>query len=204
MKNSKYLFLMTLLFLGFFIDLMMPFVLGVSYPGYSHLMDTISTLGTDVSPVKFGARLSLVIVGALYSLSAFGHFYQFVKTGKYERLYFLGILLFGIGTIIAGVFPEDPKGIITETIRAKVHGIASFTGFVFLTLCPLWATKIKQFKTDKRLNYFLFIMSIITFLIFIFSNNIEEGVFKYTGLYQRINLATLYLSLIINYRNFRL
>ena len=191
---------MLVLLTAFAIDLIVPFALAPYYPHYNHMIDTISTLGTAISPVKFWAGWSLVLVGILYSVFAYGHFQLFEKKGRFEQGYFAGILAFGIGSILAGFFPEDFKGREGESINGKIHGIASFLGFMGLILCPLWANKIEQIKTDRRTNHLLFLLALITFLLFLFSEHTESGILKYTGLFQRLNLLLLYSALLINYR----
>jgi len=99
---------------------------------------------------------------------------------------------------LAGIFPEDPKG-ISETISGKIHGIASGIGFIFLILNPLWAIWIAEFKNLRSVNITLFILAILTFILFVTSENINNGILQYTGLFQRLNLIILYGHLILNY-----
>ena len=114
------------------------------------------------------------------------------------NLYISGIIAFGIGCILAGIFPEDPKG-FKESASGKIHGIASGIGFVFLILNPLWATFINAFEKYRALNIFLFGAGIITFALFMLSEKRETGLLKYTGLFQRLNLIVLYGCLILNF-----
>lgn len=202
-SSNRNQFWLLILLLAVAIDLTVPLILGNFYPNYNHLKDTVSSLGTEISPVKQWEGLSLISVGILFCLFAYGQFGQFYNKGKYEKLYAAGIFLFGIGSILAGIFPEDYKGLEKETISSKIHGIASFIGFIFLILCSLWATIIKQIETNKWLNYFLFILALVSFFLFLFSENIELGFFKYTGLLQRINLLILYSSIVLNYQKMK-
>ena len=198
-RSNSYVFWFNILIVAIVFDLIVPLILGEGYPNYNHFIDTISTLGIESSPVKVWARLSLMIVGILFVLFAYGQSKQFDKVRKYEKLYIIGVFLFGLGSLLAGIFPEDLQDIEEETINGKIHGIASFIGFVFLIFCSLWATKIKQITTKKWLNYILFIIATVSFVLFLISENIESGILKYTGLLQRVNLVFLYSSLFINY-----
>ena len=117
-------------------DLFIPIIIGSKYPGYNHLMDTISTLGTNKSPAQKFQCINLIIVGILFIVFSVGQGLAFIQINWYHRLFILGIVLFGIGTILAGIFPEDPKG-IAETVSGKIHGIASGLGFIFLILNSL-------------------------------------------------------------------
>lgn len=179
-------------------DLLIPIILGLKYPGYNHFRDTISTLGTKESPVKKQENSNLILVGILFILFAFGQGFAFENLEWSQNLYVFGILAFGIGCTLAGIFSEDPKG-LKESVSGKIHGIASGIGFIFLILNPLWATFIHAFVKYKALNIFLFGAGIVTFAIFILSENRETGLLKYTGLLQRLNLIVLYGCLILNF-----
>jgi len=179
-------------------DLLIPIIIGSEYPGYNHLIDTISTLGTNISPIQKFQCINLIAVGILFIIFSFGQCLSFTQIKWCHTLFIIGIVLFGVGTILAGIFPEDPKG-IGETISGKIHGIASGIGFIFLILNPLWAIWIAEFKDLRYVNITLFILAILTFILFVTSENINSGILKYTGLFQRLNLIILYGHLILNY-----
>ena len=196
-KYQSIIFLVILLWatLG---DLLVPIIIGVKYPGYNHLIDTISTLGTNKSPVQKFQCMNLIVVGILFIIFSVGQGLSFRQIKWCHRLFIIGIILFGVGSILAGIFPEDPKG-IAETISGKIHGIASGVGFIFLILNPLWAIWIAEFKDLRQVNITLLILAVLTFILFMASENIDSGILKYTGLFQRLNLIILYGHLILNY-----
>jgi hypothetical protein len=198
MEKYQSIIFLVILLLATLGDLLVPIIIGVEYPGYNHLIDTISTLGTSNSPVQKFQCINLIAVGILFIIFSVGQGLAFTQIKWCHRLFVLGIVLFGVGTILAGIFPEDPKG-IAETISGKIHGIASGLGFIFLIFNPLWAIRIAEFKDLKYLNITLFILAILTFFLFITSENIDSGILKYTGLFQRLNLIILYGHLILNY-----
>jgi len=196
-KFQSIIFLVILL-LATLGDLLVPIIIGMKYPDYNHLIDTISTLGTNKSPVQKFQCINLIVVGILFIIFSIGQGLVFTQIKWCHRLFIIGIILFGVGTILAGIFPKDPKG-ISETIFGKIHGIASGIGFIFLILNPLWAIWIVEFKDLKYVNITLFILAILTFFLFVTSENISSGILKYTGLFQRLNLIILYGHLILNY-----
>ena len=198
MEKYQSIIFLVILLLATLGDLLVPIIIGVEYPGYNYLIDTISTLGTSNSPVQKFQCINLIAVGILFIIFSVGQGLAFTQIKWCHRLFVLGIVLFGVGTILAGIFPEDPKG-IAETISGKIHGIASGLGFIFLIFNPLWAIRIAEFKDLKYLNITLFILAILTFFLFIISENIDSGILKYTGLFQRLNLIILYGHLILNY-----
>ena len=196
-KFQSIIFLVILL-LATLGDLFVPIIIGSEYPGYNHLIDTISTLGTNKSPVQKFQCINLIAVGILFIIFSVGQGLSFTQIKWCHKLFIIGIILFGVGSILAGIFPEDPKG-IAETISGKIHGIASGIGFIFLIFNPLWAIWIVEFKDLKYVNITLFILAILTFILFVTSENIDSGILQYTGLFQRLNLTILYGHLILNY-----
>lgn len=198
MGKSQSIIFLVILLLATLGDLFIPIIIGIKYPDYNHLVDTISTLGTNKSPVQKFQCINLIVVGILFIVFSVGQGLSFTQIKWCHTLFILGIILFGVGTILAGIFPEDPKG-ISETISGKIHGIASWIGFIFLILNPLWAIWIAEFKDLRQVNMMLFVLAVLTFVLFLISENINSGFLKYTGLFQRLNLAILYGHLILNY-----
>lgn len=196
-KRQFYIFLIVLL-TATSADLFIPIVLGKHYPGYDHLRDTISTLGIPISPVQKYERATLIAVGCLFLVFAVGQAGFFQTMQWSHKFYLLGIILFGIGTILAGFFPEDPRG-IEETISGKIHGIASGIGFLFLILNPLWSVWINEFAQLKLVNIVIFPLAIISFILFLLSENRTTGILQYTGFFQRLNLFILYGHLVLNF-----
>ena len=198
MGKSQSIIFLVILLLATLGDLFIPIIIGIKYPGYNHLVDTISTLGINKSPVQKFQCINLIVVGILFIVFSVGQGLSFTQIKWCHTLFILGIILFGVGTILAGIFPEDPKG-ISETISGKIHGIASGIGFIFLILNPLWAIWIAEFKDLRQVNMMLFVLAVLTFVLFLISENINSGFLKYTGLFQRLNLVFLYGHLILNY-----
>jgi hypothetical protein len=181
-------------------DLLIPVIIGFKYPGYNHLQDTISSLGTKISPVQKYQCLNLMIVGFLLIVFTIGQYQAFESIRWSHILYLTGLILFGTGTVLAGFFPEDPIG-MSETVSGKIHGISSGIGFLFLIFNPLWAIWIKEFKGLTQINVAAFLLASLTFVLFIVSEKKNSGIFKYTGLLQRLNLFILYGNMIFNYIN---
>ncbi|MHA1518949.1 MAG: DUF998 domain-containing protein [Promethearchaeota archaeon] len=179
-------------------DLLVPTIISKQYRSYNHLKDTISSLGTSESPVQKQQCMNLIIVGVLFS--TFSLINWFIMEGKIRahHWYYIGILIFGIGCILAGIFPEDPND-VEETSSGKIHGIASGLGFIFIISSLYWAIKIPELVDLQFFSFVFFILAILTFLMFLFSNSIKWRIFSYTGLYQRLNLIVIYTALIIDY-----
>lgn len=179
-------------------DLLAPFVLAMRYPGYNHLRDTISTLGAPGSPVQKEQSAALILVGSLLLVFAVGQGLSFQAVRWSHVLFLLGIVLFGVGSILAGIFPEDPAGAV-ETASGKIHGIASGLGFLFLILNPLWALWIDEFSRLRIVNAVLFAAALVSFAVFLALGKSADGSSPCTGLFQRLNLAVLYGHLLVNF-----
>lgn len=198
MGSVEFHFFLVILLVACTGDPFVPIIIAKRYQGYSHLYETISALGTTLSPVKKYLCGNLIIIGFLFVIFSFGQARAFQHTNWCHILFILGILFFGLGSIMAGIFPEDPQG-FSETSSGKIHGISSGIGFMFLILNPLWAVWIEEFGEMKALNGILFLLAVITFVLFMISEKRTRGVLKYTGLFQRLNLVVLYSHLIVNY-----
>jgi hypothetical protein len=176
-------------------DLLIPFFIGRKYPNYNHLNDTISTLGTAKSPVRKQLSMWLISLGVLFVIFSLGHLFVFDEISWKHWLYLIGIGAFGIGSTLAGIFPEDERG-IEETPSGKIHGISSGIGFILLILNPLWMFLFLENHVMKILNLSFFITAIVTFILFMASYKTKSG--NHTGLWQRLNLISLYSPLITN------
>ena len=175
-------------------DFVVPYILGKKYPNYSNLKDTISTLGTNKSPVRQYLSYSLITTGSLLLIFSIGHLFIFSSYSWKHILYVIGIAVFGMGSILAGIFPEDVRG-SEETKSGKIHGISSGLGFIFLIFNPLWIFLILENNGLRIFNILFFVFGLLSFIVFMVSYK-RDGL---TGLWQRINMATLYLPLIVNY-----
>lgn len=180
-------------------DFLIPVIISKKYPNYSHLRNTISTLGTNNSPVKKQASIWLISLGILFVIFGVGQSLQFPSFSWKHYLYIWGIIAFGIGAgIIAGIYPEDSKG-VKETKNGKIHGIGAGFGFIFLLFNPLLATGIKEFSGLELVNSIFFVIGVLTFQVFILSGKKKKGILSFSGLWQKLNLVALYSPLLINY-----
>jgi len=177
-------------------DFIVPYLLGKKYPNYSNLKDTISTLGTNKSPVKKQLSYWLITTGTLLLIFSVGHLFVFSSYSWKHILYLLGLVIFGMGSILAGIFPEDVKG-EKETMSGIIHGISSGLGFIFLIFNPLWMFLIIENNNLKIFNILFFAIGFLSFVTFLVSYKRDRV--ELLGLWQRINLAALYLPLIVNY-----
>ena len=180
-------------------DFIIPVVISRRYPNYSLFYDTVSTLVTSKSPVKKQTSVWLISLGFLFICFGIGQSLQFIDHTWQHRLYISGIIAFGLGAgIIAGTYPEDPKG-MKETKAGKIHGISAGMGFIFLLLNPLLAMTIPEFNGLELLNLVFLIVGSTTFILFMVSEKKTNGVLALSGLWQRLCLLAIYSPLLLNY-----
>jgi hypothetical protein len=179
-------------------DFVIPLILGRRYPGYSHLRDTISTLGTEGSPVKRQLSVWLIALGACFLAFAAGQWTQFHPFTWRHWLYITGIVVFGLGAgVVAGIFPEDAPG-TPETLSGKIHGLGAGIGFTLLLLAPLWARGMAECSASRGWNTLGFLTGLVAFVLFLVSGKSGWFLAKWTGLWQRVYLAVIYSVLLMN------
>jgi len=112
------------------------FAFGVHYPGYSHLKDTMSLLGTSVSFVSNEISIWWVIMGVLFILFGMGLKKAFEEKGGIAKLASWLIILYGIGEGIgSGLFKADrtANGLTTSAI---IHDITGGIGVAAILVFP--------------------------------------------------------------------
>jgi len=185
-------------FVGMAGDFMIPMILGRRYPGYRHLRDAISTLGTDESPVKRQLSLWLMVLGVCFLGFAAGQGTLFHLFTWRHWLYLVGIGAFGFGAgMVAGIFPEDAHG-TSETLSGKIHGIGAGTGSILLLLAPLWARGMSECSAVRVWNTLGFSVALVAFTLFLVSGRGSRFLAQWTGLWQRLYLAVIYIVLVMN------
>lgn len=177
-------------------DLLVPFILAVYYPRYSHINNVMSDLGSEKSPVAKWYNIWLIIWGIVFIISALqtiSSYYNFSANLAISA----GILvtICGVGGVISGFFPISSDKDV-ETRSDKIHGISSGFGFIALAFFPYVSYEIYD-KIDvpflSTVSLFVFALGIVLFILFILSKDIIGN----SGLWQRLHLSTYYFLLIL-------
>ncbi|MBW1654618.1 DUF998 domain-containing protein [Flavobacterium quisquiliarum] len=183
-------------------DFIVLFVLGNYYPGYSHLRNTMSSLGASASPVS--AILSTWWIGIGIAFVFFGFQFRkaFDSNAKNVKIASGLIVLYGLGEGIgSGIFKADRiRGKMTNSFI--MHDIAGGIGLIAALLLPLFMHKVilkKENPLFYRLSWIVFITGIITMLLFTihFSSGETNVIIHYKGLWQRLFLLNLYVYFIV-------
>jgi len=181
-------------------DFIALFVLGTWYPGYSHLKDTMSALGSSISPVSDEISLWWMILGVLFIFFGTGFYKAFSAKGGYAKFASGLIILYGIGEGIgSGIFKADriENGLTTSGVY---HEILGGIGVISIILFPLIMQKLIT-KNKKPIFYLMsqivFISGIILMILFLFRFSTNENNFFsiYKGLWQRLFVLNSYIYL---------
>ncbi len=176
------------------------FVFGAFYPGYSQLKDTMSSLGSSVSPVSNEISIWWVIMGVLLIFFGIGFKKAFSEKGKFSKIASWLIIFYGFGEGIgSGLFKANH--VIDElTTTAIIHDILGGIGVASILLLPLIMQKVVT-KNEKpvfyRMSLIVFIIGIITIFLFLFRFSSDENNFFsiYKGLWQRLFMLNTYIYL---------
>jgi hypothetical protein len=122
-------------------DLVVPFVLGLRSPGYSHLRQPVSDLGAVGSPVSGWMNGWWILFGVLVLWFAAAFAWTFHAGGAAARIVTVQIACVGLfAGIGAGLFPLDASG-PGDSLSTRLHGLCALLGFAPILFAPavsLW------------------------------------------------------------------
>lgn len=178
-------------------------IVGITY--FSIVVVALHFLRPDYNPIsRFVSEYAVGPYGFLMTSAFFGlslgslalvlGLYQGVsRTGRsWVGLVLLGI--WGVGVLIAGIFPTDLKG-APRTTSGSIHDMASVLAFFSLILATIFLSW--RFKQDEKWSSFhrpaliLSVMMMLALIGFFLSVNTE-----FVGLSQRIFISTFLLWLL--------
>ncbi|OPJ63803.1 DUF998 domain-containing protein [Clostridium oryzae] len=203
-KESNKWFVFTLIICA--TDVILPFILGLFYPSYSHMNMVISALGSNNSPVRAVFNMWMIILGVSFILISI-HLFNVYRTEKPIASVILLIItvVYAIfDCIVSGIFSVGESKEMT-TISEMIHGYGSAIGCTAFVFSGIIAVII-IYKKKPRLGRILFVSFIVTFIsfvIFVAGENIPtdaEGIFKifkYEGLWQRISFIFMYVPYVV-------
>lgn len=100
---------------------------GAITPGYSHVSDFMSTLGAVGAPYAIVQQLNFAVLGGSILALMLGIHY-WVGDGRRPRVGTVLLGVFGVGVILAGVFPEHPAA--PDSMTNVLHDITGIIGFL--------------------------------------------------------------------------
>jgi len=187
-------------FTGCIGDFISLFILGPAYPGYSQLYDTMSSLGSSLSPVSDFISVWWIILGILMIIFAFGFRAAYSADGKNAKTVFWLLILYGLGEGLgSGLFKADRiSGSYTTSFI--IHDILGGAGVFALLILPVFTCEIKHLCQSPVFKWYSRITIILgTFFLVLFSfrfiGNETEFLVKYKGLWQRLFIIVYYIYL---------
>ena len=184
-------------------DILVSWVLALFYKDYSHIKMSISALGNPQSPVRTPFNIWMLLEGVLFlvALPALYNHYHSVSRGlTYTLMVFVAV--FAVGACIFTCFfsVNETKDVVTTA--SKIHGVGSVIGFMLFLFVPLLIA-ILSFKNNESMigviSIICFVAALVFFALFVMSDKEEfaGSAIASEGLWQRLNLISIYLPLFI-------
>jgi len=136
-------------------------------PGYSHLSETVSALGTTGRPHPEIISYGLIASGLLVSGFAYG-FFRLIRNYRYAGALLTSLLICGIGILLAGIFSADPKETDALTMGGITHVVSIAIAFFFFLAAVVIC--IKKIFNDLKLNSYIklsFVLVVVCLPLFI-------------------------------------
>lgn len=184
-------------------DLLVSFFLSMFYRNYSNLKMSISALGNPSSPVRNPFNIWMLIEGILFmmALPAINNAFRSIS-GVITNILLIFVAFFAIGACIFTCFFSVNESKDVVTFASKIHGAGSVIGFMLFLFVPL-LLGILYYKDQNRMmgtvSIICFAAAMVFFVLFVMSDKQEfkNTIIDNEGLWQRLNLAFMYLPLAI-------
>jgi hypothetical protein len=183
-------------------DSLITFILGNKYHGYSQIHDVMSLLGSSKSPVSVEFSTWWIILGLLIIVFASAFRIAFSPAGKFLKIAFWLLVLYGIGDCMgSGLFKADKiNGVMTSSYF--VHNIFGGIGICALLFFPLVVERISPLNLSNIFVIFsrvVFGTGVIFLILYSFrflgtgNNAIERS----AGLWQRLFVFDYYIYFLV-------
>ena len=182
-------------------DILVSLFLPLFYREYSTLKMSVSALGNPSSPVRTPFNLWMLAEGCLFLLSLPAVYHHFRPvSGGIAGVLVAFIAVFAVGACVFTCFFSVNESRDVVTLASKIHGAGSVAGFLLFLFVPLLVA-VLSFKDHHMtlgvLSVASFVLALVFFALFVMS---DKPAFKGTfvdmeGLWQRLNLAFMYLPL---------
>lgn len=184
-------------------DLLVSFFLSMFYRNYSNLKMSISALGNPSSLVRNPFNIWMLIEGILFmmALPAINNAFRSIS-GVITNILLIFVAFFAIGACIFTCFFSVNESKDVVTLASKIHGAGSVIGFMLFLFVPL-LLGILYYKDQNRMmgtvSIICFAAAMVFFVLFVMSDKQEfkNTIIDNEGLWQRLNLAFMYLPLAI-------
>ena len=170
-------------------------VSGALRPSYNHLTQFISELGATGTPHAALMNVGGFIPGgALIAVFGIATFWL-VPRGIRSAIAGASITLFGISTLVAGLYSCDPGCVPGPRMSPAegVHFLVSLAGFlVAIAGIGVWALEFRQHALLRGLWRYSALTAFLAFG-FLVAFQVSLPTHAYTGLWQRLQIGTLFV-----------
>lgn len=184
-------------------DILVSWVLALFYKDYSNIKMSISALGNPQSPVRTPFNIWMLLEGVLFLVALpvlYDHYHTVSRGLTYTLMVFVAV--FAVGACIFTCFfsVNETKDVVTTA--SKIHGVGSVIGFMLFLFVPLLIA-ILSFKNNESMigviSIICFVAALVFFALFVMSDKEEfaGSAIASEGLWQRLNLISMYLPLFI-------
>ena len=159
-------------------------------PGYSHVSETVSLLGTPEREHPELIRIGFVVLGVLTHCLAFG-LYRVLGRGQRARVVLVLLAVCGTCVLLSGLFRDDPEAPgVQATLEGGLHSASAFGALWVLVLAMAgfaWAV-----RGDRAWSGFARLSIAVVVVVLLVSAGFAVGPLKpYEGLLQRFLYAVL-------------
>jgi hypothetical protein len=181
-------------------DLLVLYILGMKFPGYSQATDTISSLGATTSPVSNLASAWWVVIGIIFTAFAAGFYAEFRESGRNAIIAGILIAIYGIGEGMgSGLFKVSHSG-AALTVATIIHDAVGGIGIIAVLALPLVIRKV--FSREKNHSFYvfsgvIFYIGILSSLLFLSRYTGDNILHHYRGIWQRMTLINTYIYFIV-------
>jgi hypothetical protein len=182
-------------------DLCMIYLLGTRYPGYKPLLQAMSDMGHEGSPVARIVSTEWIIMGLMFIIFGYGFYRAFLHCNKMARTAGWLLALYGIGEGLgSGLIPGTP-GKPFQTPWSIIHSGLGGVGVLAAILLPFAIINLFNARRSSNLywySWFTTVTGVLFFILFSISNyyHPEGNWISYMGLWQRLFRLIYYLFFI--------
>ena len=183
-------------------DILFTIYFGNKYPGYNQLVDTLSKLGSNTSPVAHAISTWWIIICILFVIFALGFRTGFGHSEIHIRRAFWFITIYALGEGMgSGIFPANhsENGL---TLSLIIHDTLGGIGIAGIMITPFVLWKVEPFNSRKIyrvINRIVIILGPLWLILFSLSkiqSLSSNYVLHFEGLWQRLLTFTYYIYIV--------
>ena len=179
-------------------DLYMTHLLATWYPGYKPLLQPMSDLGHEGSPVERITSTWWVIMGLMFMVFGYGFHQAYRHYGKPAKAAAWMLALYGIGEGLGSGLISGTPGKTFQTASSIFHNLLGAAGIMAAILLPFIMMKIYNARRSSAFylySWFTSVAAIFFLALFLIANvyHPEGSWITYLGLWQRLVMLLYYI-----------